>query len=311
MEEAILVSPKDLEQVTYIQYFITFPDGVTQDGLALDLVSALLNLNSKVNTMHPAFAEKLDLLVQTTNVGAQKIDGTTFETYGMVVADFLVTDQANSIRFFEESFLVANISSDVVFGMSFLTLSGADIDFPKRELWWRFYTIEKAFSTTKRVELVGKKEFVAAALNPGHETFVVHVASLQSLNQENDVHPSCRAQIAALLANETSTSIPTEYSDFADVFSLELALELPEHTGINDHAIELVGNQQPPYRPIYSLGTIELETLKTYIKTNLANGVIRPSKSPAWAPILFDKKPDGSFRLCVDYQGLNNLTIKN
>ena len=38
---------------------------------------------------------------------------------------------------------------------------------------------------------------------------------------------------------------------------------------------------------------------------------IRSSTSPASAPILFDKKPDRSLRLCVDYQGLNNLTIKN
>ena len=51
--------------------------------------------------------------------------------------------------------------------------------------------------------------------------------------------------------------------------------------------------------------------MKTYIETNLKNGFIRPSKFPAGAPILFDKKPDGSFRLCVDYRGLNNLTIKN
>ena len=56
---------------------------------------------------------------------------------------------------------------------------------------------------------------------------------------------------------------------------------------------------------------MELETLKTYIKTNLANGFIQPSNSPAGAPILFVCKPDGSLRLCVDYRGLNNLTIKN
>ena len=113
------------------------------------------------------------------------------------------------------------------------------------------------------------------------------------------------------MANKASTSIPTEYSDFANVFSPELALELPEHTGINDHAIELVDDRQPPYGPIYSLGPVELETLKTYIETNLKNGFIRPSKSPAGAPIFFDKKPDRSLQLCVDYRGLNNLTIKN
>ena len=56
---------------------------------------------------------------------------------------------------------------------------------------------------------------------------------------------------------------------------------------------------------------MELETLKAYIKNNLANGFIQPSKSPTRAPILFNKKPDGSLRLCVDYKGFNNLTIKN
>ena len=52
----------------------------------------------------------------------------------MMVAAFLVTDQANKEKFFEEIFLVANVSSDVVLGMPFFTLSGADIDFPKRKL---------------------------------------------------------------------------------------------------------------------------------------------------------------------------------
>ena len=56
---------------------------------------------------------------------------------------------------------------------------------------------------------------------------------------------------------------------------------------------------------------MELETLKVYIKNNLANGFIRPSKSPAGASILFNKKSNGSLRLYVDYRGLNNLIIKN
>ncbi len=56
---------------------------------------------------------------------------------------------------------------------------------------------------------------------------------------------------------------------------------------------------------------MELEILKAYIINNLASGFIKPSKSPAKVRILFNKKPDGSLRLCMDYQGLNNLTIKN
>ncbi len=125
------------------------------------------------------------------------------------------------------------------------------------------------------------------------------------------MHPSRRAQIAHLKADEAPTKVPSEYTNFADVFSSKLAAELPEHTRINDHTIELVDDQQPPYGPIYSLGPVELETLKAYIENNLANGFIRPFKSPARAPILFDKKLNGRLRLFVDYRGLNNLTIKN
>ena len=56
---------------------------------------------------------------------------------------------------------------------------------------------------------------------------------------------------------------------------------------------------------------MELETLKTYIKTHLKTGFIQPSKSLTDALILFNKKSDGSLRLYMDYWSLNNLTMKN
>ena len=105
--------------------------------------------------------------------------------------------------------------------------------------------------------------------------------------------------------------ISTEYSDFSDVFLEEKASILPEVTELNQHAIELQEGQQLPYRLTYSLGPVELKTLKIYIKTHLANSFIRPLKSSAGAPIFFVKKLDGSFCLYMDYWGLNNLTIKN
>ena len=88
-------------------------------------------------------------------------------------------------------------------------------------------------------------------------------------------------------------------------------MKLPENTRINEYAIKLKEDKQPFFGPIYSLRPVELETLKTYIKTNLANGFIWPSKSPTEVPILFNKKPDRSLYLCVDYQDFHNLTIKN
>ena len=56
---------------------------------------------------------------------------------------------------------------------------------------------------------------------------------------------------------------------------------------------------------------MELEILKAYIKTHLKIGFIWLFKFPANGPIFFNKKPDDNLCLWVDYQGLNNLTIKN
>ena len=152
--------------------------------------------------------------------------------------------------------------------------------------------------------------FAATVFDPGHGAFVIHIAAL-SVDPDDEVHPSKRAQIAYLKADKAPTKIPSKYSDFADVFFLKLAVKLPKHTRINEYTIKLVDDWQSLYGPIYSLGLVELEILKAYIENNMANGFIMPSKSPVKALIFFDKKPDGSLRLYMDYQGLNNLTIKN
>ena len=150
-------------------------------------------------------------------------------------------------------------------------------------------------------------------LDADSKMFVVHMA----IQKQKDIliysnkQAQIKAQVKALLFNKASTKITMEYFNYNNVFSTEYAAKFLENIKINKHAIKLKEGKQPPFELIYSLGLVELETLKTYIKTNLANGFIRPFKSPARAPILFDKKPDGSLRFCVNYWGLNNLTIKN
>ena len=118
-------------------------------------------------------------------------------------------------------------------------------------------------------------------------------------------------QIVAIQQKQISTKVLSKYTDYANVFLFNLAINLSENTGINKHVIKLEDSKQPSYRPIYSLRLVELKVLKTYIKTYFKTAFIQSSKSPAYAPILFDKKLDGSFWLCVYYWGLNNLTINN
>ena len=80
---------------------------------------------------------------------------------------------------------------------------------------------------------------------------------------------------------------------------------------MNDHTIKLKENKHSSFRPIYSLEQVELETLKTYIETNLVSGFIRFSKSLVGAFIFFDQKSDRSLCFYINYWGLNNITIKN
>ena len=196
-----------LERVSCIHYPVEFKKDKTQ-------VQALVDSGSEVNVMYPSFAKQLGLPIQLTDVGAQKIDSTALDIHGIVVAAFSVEDKANRVGFFEKTLLVANVSPEVVLGMLFFTLSGADVDFSGQELRWRTYTTEEVLPTTRRIELVGKKEFAAAALDLKYETYIVYVASLSSTSLASlgspplDVHPSQRPQISGLIAKEALQRSP-------------------------------------------------------------------------------------------------------
>ncbi len=84
--------------------------------------------------MSQAFAQQLGLKICKTNVGARKIDDTILETYGIVVSIFSVSDKDGRERFFEKSFLLADVKLNIVLGMLFLTMSNADVDFQARDL---------------------------------------------------------------------------------------------------------------------------------------------------------------------------------
>ncbi|OQE16552.1 hypothetical protein PENFLA_c027G03970 [Penicillium flavigenum] len=104
--------------------------------------------------------------------------------------------------------------------------------------------------------------------------------------------------------------IPPELEAYLDVFDHEKSGTLPR-TKVSDHAIELEEGKAPPFGPIYPLSRTELRELWAYLVDNIKKGRIRPSKSPAGAPILFVPKKDGGLRLCVDYRGLNRVSVKN
>ena len=97
-------------------------------------MSTLFDSSNEVNAIYPTFAQELGFFIKPMNVGAQKIDSTMIDTYRMVVAAFLVTDNTDRVKFCKKTFLMANVSLEVVLRMLFLTLSNANIDFLDRKL---------------------------------------------------------------------------------------------------------------------------------------------------------------------------------
>ncbi len=133
---------------------------------------------------------------------------------------------------------------------------------------------------------------------------------LRSLTQIPADFQVMQVQLETLDESLEEPAIPKAYRDPVDVFLPSNANSLPPHQD-EDHAIELQPGKTPPFGPLYNLSEYQFKTLREYIDKNLANGFIRPSKSSAGAPVLFTPKPDGTLRLCVDYRGLNSMTIKN
>lgn len=107
------------------------------------------------------------------------------------------------------------------------------------------------------------------------------------------MHPFCRAQIALLIANKSPGEVPKNYAEYFNISSKETITKLSKYIGINNYLIDLKEKKQPFSRPIYSLGQVLFEMLKTYIKDNLKNIFIRPSKSLAIVFILFVENING------------------
>ncbi|GJV88450.1 putative reverse transcriptase domain-containing protein [Tanacetum coccineum] len=97
--------------------------------------------------------------------------------------------------------------------------------------------------------------------------------------------------------------------EFPEVFPEDLPGIPP--TRQVEFRIDLVPGAAPVARAPYRLAPSEMKELAEQLQELTDKGFIRPSSSPWGAPVLFVKKKDGSFRMCIDYRELNKLTVKN
>ncbi|KHJ30189.1 hypothetical protein EV44_g1969 [Erysiphe necator] len=78
-----------------------------------------------------------------------------------------------------------------------------------------------------------------------------------------------------------------------------------------DHRINLKPGTAPPHGSLYNMSVNELQVLRKYLHDQLEKELNPDIKPPATVPVLFAKNLSGGLRFCVDYRGLNAITIKN
>jgi hypothetical protein len=140
----------------------------------------------------------------------------------------------------------------------------------------------------------------------------VSLRFISSLQLRKSMRKGCKLY-AILALNEKGVAEGLEHlpvvREFADVFPEELPGMPPERE--LEFTIDLKPGTEPIARTPYRMSTPELQELRMQLKELLDLGLIRPSVSPWGAPVIFIRKKDGSWRLCIDYRQLNKATIKN
>ncbi|GJV52978.1 putative nucleotidyltransferase, ribonuclease H [Tanacetum coccineum] len=114
---------------------------------------------------------------------------------------------------------------------------------------------------------------------------------------------------AEIICHEKKQEELVEVRDYPEVFPDDLS-RLPPSREI-EFRIDLVPRAIPVTKSPYRLAPSEMEELSGQLKELQDKGFIRPSSSPWGAAVLFVKKKDGSFRMCIDYREMNKLTVKN
>ncbi|GJS21588.1 putative reverse transcriptase domain-containing protein [Tanacetum coccineum] len=149
--------------------------------------------------------------------------------------------------------------------------------------------------------------------NNGHESRLNIISCTKTQKYLLEGCPIFLAQVTMKEAEDKSKEKQLEevpiVQDFPEVFPEDLPGIPP--TRQVEFQIDLIPGAAPVARAPYRLAPSEMKELSDQLKELSDKGFIRPSSSPWGAPVLFVKKKDGSFRMCIDYRELNKLTVKN
>ncbi|GKD92876.1 putative reverse transcriptase domain-containing protein, partial [Tanacetum coccineum] len=168
-----------------------------------------------------------------------------------------------------------------------------------------------SFIPTNFLPLINIKPSV---ISPGYEIEIASRLKIPLSNGKNlevqGEHPEGNMkQLKPMKANEPKLEDIPVVHNFPGVFLEDLS-GLPLSCDV-EFRIDLIPEAMPVAKSPYRLTPMEMQELYNHLKEIQEKGFILPSSSHWGAPVLFVKKKDGSFRMCIDYRELNKLTIKN
>ncbi|KAL0352155.1 UNVERIFIED_CONTAM: Transposon Ty3-I Gag-Pol polyprotein [Sesamum calycinum] len=182
---------------------------------------------------------------------------------------------------------------DVILGMDFMLLAnamvmpylnGLFIANPSSTCFVQGTYLQDSVRSTEKKDSLMSAMQVKAGLRRGDQTYLAALIEIKP-----DVVQEVPDEVAELL------------QEFKDVFPPELPKKLPPRRAI-DHAIELEPGARPPAQAPYRMAPAELAELRKQLDGLLEAGLVQPSKAPYGSPVLFQRKQDGSMRMCVDYR---------
>ncbi|KAF7579479.1 hypothetical protein PtrM4_037190 [Pyrenophora tritici-repentis] len=166
--------------------------------------------------------------------------------------------------------------------------------------------LDRAFANAQTKELdIPKRafeslhDFVDECFSPLH----LHRLSEEDIEKYLRIKPELTTQ-------EIIAKLPDWLKDMYVAFLPGEANKLPPRR-LWDHVIDIKPGHEPPYEKNRPLSPKELLVVRKWLDDNLGKGFIRESRSRSAAPLLLASKPSGGVRICQDYRGLNNVTIKN
>ena len=188
----------------------------------------------------------------------------------------------------------------VILGNTWIKVSEAVLDYNRMEM--RFQVKSRVYTLTCR----GAPLFAEGEQPP--ESTLTYLQAIAAIYDGGTPLLFNLRAVTPLQSSPPSDATKRILQEYKDVFE-DLPPGLPPTRGC-PFSIN-TGENPPVSGRAYRLTPKEKEQAEAQIKEYLAKGWIRPSKSPYGAAILFVQKKDGSLRMCVDYRGLNRVTIKD